>query len=82
LTGRVPFIGDSAAALLHQIMNVQHPNPAKYNPRIVKPVVRIIDKALEKDRERRYQEASEMAADLRRLAKRMDAAAARRAGGK
>ncbi len=72
LTGEVPFKGNSPAALLHQIMNVPHPNPKKLNPKLLKPHVAIIDKAMEKDREKRYQRASQMAAHLRALGKKID----------
>jgi serine/threonine-protein kinase len=73
LTGRLPFYGDNPPALMHQVMNMPHPNPREINPRIVKPLVTIVNKALEKDREKRYQRASQMAAHLRQLGKRIDA---------
>lgn len=73
LTGRVPFHGDSPAALMHQIMNNPHPNPRKYNPKIVKPLVDIIDRAMEKDRDKRYQKAGHIANHLRMLGKKIDA---------
>ncbi len=73
LTGKVPFKGDSPAALMHQIMNTPHPNPREINPRVIKPLATIIDKALEKDREKRYQRANHMAAHLRTLGKKIDA---------
>jgi eukaryotic-like serine/threonine-protein kinase len=78
LTGTVPFKGDSPAALMHQIMNTPHPNPREINPRVIKPLTTIIDKALEKDREKRYQRASHMAAHLRTLGKKIDAHAAQK----
>jgi serine/threonine-protein kinase len=73
LTGTVPFKGDSPAALMHQIMNTPHPNPRQINPRVIKPLVTILDKALEKDREKRYQRAIHMAAHLRTLGRKIDA---------
>jgi len=73
LTGDVPFHGNSPAALLHQILNMPQPDPRKLNPKLLKPHVAIINKAMEKDREQRYQEASRMAAHLRTLAKKLDA---------
>ncbi len=73
LTGDVPFHGNSPAALLHQIMNVPHPDPRKINPKLLKPHVAIIDRSMEKDREKRYQKASQMAAHLRALGKKLDA---------
>ena len=78
LTGDLPFKGDSPPALMHQIMNVKHPDPRKINPKIVKPIVGILDKALAKERDKRYQQAGQMAAHLRELCKRIDAAVAKR----
>jgi serine/threonine-protein kinase len=74
LTAQLPFQGDSLATLMNQIMNVPQPDPRQYNPKIVKPLVGMIGRALEKDREKRYQRASELAAHLRLLGKRLDAA--------
>jgi serine/threonine-protein kinase len=74
LTGRLPFYGDSPAALMNQIMNVKHPDPKQINPKIPKPLVTILDKALEKDRGKRYQRASRMAEDLREIQRRINAA--------
>ncbi|PQP33939.1 serine/threonine protein kinase, partial [Desulfobacteraceae bacterium SEEP-SAG9] len=54
LSGEVPFQGDNPAALMHQIMNVTHPDLKKINPKIVKPLVTITNKMLEKDRNKRY----------------------------
>ncbi len=81
LTGRVPFKGDSPAALMHQIMNTPHPNPRDYNPRVIKPLASILDKAMEKEREKRYQRAVHMAAHLRTLGKKIDAHAAQKKKG-
>ncbi len=72
LTGELPFKGDNPAALMHQIMNVAHPDPRQFNPKIVKPLVFILNKALEKDRSKRYQKAGQMAAHLRELGKKLD----------
>ena len=74
LTGRVPFYGDSPAALMRRIMNVPHPDPKKLNPKIVTPLKAIINKALEKNKKKRYQKASQMSDHLRKLAKNLDAA--------
>jgi eukaryotic-like serine/threonine-protein kinase len=72
LTGEVPFYAESPAALVNQIMNVRHPDPRKFNPKTPAPLVTILDKALEKDRENRYQRATHMARHLRELGARMD----------
>lgn len=78
LTGELPFKGDSPSALMHQIMNVAPSDPRKFNPKIVKPLVLVINKALVKDREKRYQRASQMAAHLREIGKKIDALVAAR----
>jgi len=63
---------------MHQIMNVKHKSPRTINPKIFKPLVAIIDKALEKERDKRYQRAMQMATHLRTLGKKVDAAIAHR----
>ena len=78
LTGELPFYGESPPALMHQIMNVPHPDPRKINPKIVKPLVAILNKALVKDKEKRYQRASSMSAHLRELGKKIDLAMAKK----
>ena len=78
LTGELPFQGDNPAALMHQIMSARHPDPRKINPKIVKPLAAIIDKALEKERDKRYQRAAQMAAHLKELGKKLDALAAQK----
>ncbi len=76
LTGVLPFQGESPPALMHQIMNVKHKSPRTINPKIFKPLVTILDKALEKEREKRYKRAMQMATHLRTLGKKVDAAIA------
>ncbi len=78
LTGELPFRGDNPMALMNQIMNVAHPDPRKFNPNIYKPLVAIINKTLEKSRAKRYQHASQLAAHLAELGKRVDAAVAKK----
>ena len=73
LSGEVPFQGDNPAALMHQIMNVPHPDLKKINPKIVKPLVTITNKMLEKDRNKRYHRAIHLTTHLRELGKRIDA---------
>lgn len=80
LTGELPFRGDNPMALMNQIMNVPHPDPRKSNPKIVKPLVTIIDKTLEKDRKKRYQKASQLRDHLRELGKKIDAVMAKKLG--
>ncbi|MBL7181003.1 MAG: CHASE2 domain-containing protein [Desulfobacterales bacterium] len=78
LTGELPFRGDNPMALMNQIMNVPHPDPRKFNPKIVKPLVTIIDKTLGKDRKKRYQKASQLRDHLRGLGKKIDAVMAKK----
>ncbi len=79
-SGDLPFKGDSPAALMHQIMNVPHPDPRSINPKILKPLATIIDKAMEKNREKRYQKAGQMAQHLRTLGKKIDELVSKKAG--
>lgn len=71
-TGELPFRGDSPAALMHQILNVRHPDPCAINKNVVKPLANIIDKMLEKDLKKRYQRANHVAIHLRMLGTKMD----------
>jgi len=66
-TGKVPFEGSSSGEVCGAILH-QEPRPAsQLNPQLPGQVEAIIDKALEKDRDLRYQSAAEMRADLQRL---------------
>src|SRR5712675_1672403 len=66
-TGAVPFRGDSTAVIFDAILNRGPAAPARLNPDIPPELERIINRALEKDRELRYQHASEMRSELMRL---------------
>ena len=72
-TGRLPFRGESLGVILSSILNETPVPPTELNPHLPVEVERIIYKALEKDRDLRYQSAAEMRADLQRLKRDVDA---------
>ena len=66
-TGAPPFHGDSAGLIFDGILNRAPVPVGRLNPGLPQELERIIGKCLEKDRELRYQHASEIRADLQRL---------------
>jgi serine/threonine protein kinase len=71
-TGTAPFKGESPGLIFDGILN-RRPAPAlRLNPELPQQLERIIDKCLEKDRERRYQHASEVRTDLQQLKRDID----------
>jgi serine/threonine protein kinase/TolB-like protein/Tfp pilus assembly protein PilF len=66
-TGTLPFRGESSGVISHEILD-RDPVPAvRLNPDLPPDLERIINRALEKDRELRYQHASDMRSELKRL---------------
>jgi eukaryotic-like serine/threonine-protein kinase len=66
-TGQLPFRGDSTATIFDAILNRAAVAAVRLNPDVPAELEHIINRALEKDRNLRYQHASEMRAELQRL---------------
>ncbi len=66
-TGMVPFRGDTSALIFQAILDRAPVSPIRLNPDLPSKLEDIINKALEKDRNLRYQHAADIRADLQRL---------------
>jgi serine/threonine protein kinase/tetratricopeptide (TPR) repeat protein len=73
-TGKLPFEGETHGAIFDSILNRAPIPPLQRNAALPTELQRIIGKCLEKDREHRYREASEIRTDLQRLKQDMDSA--------
>lgn len=67
VTGRLPFRGDREAVMMYSILN-EEPDPlATVRPEVSAELVHVVDRALEKNPEERYQSVADMLIDLKRL---------------
>jgi serine/threonine-protein kinase len=66
VTGELPFIGDSIATLLYKIANEKHPDPRMFRPDLPHCVGRVIDKALRKEMEERFQNGKQLVTALKK----------------
>jgi eukaryotic-like serine/threonine-protein kinase len=80
-TGSQAFFGSTPAVIFNAILSKDPPLSLTKNPHLSAELVRIIHKALEKDREMRYQSAADLCADLKRLKRAFDSERFRRFSG-
>jgi len=66
-TGTLPFRGESSGVIFHAILERSPVPPVRINPDVPAKLEEIINKCLEKDRNLRYQHASDIRTDLKRL---------------
>ncbi len=68
-TGELPFKGDSMAALMYKITNEPHPSPQSIRPDLPRCIVILVNRALHKDLDKRYQSGAQMASDIEKCLK-------------
>jgi eukaryotic-like serine/threonine-protein kinase len=75
-TGTLPFRGDTSGVVFHAILELPPLAPVRFNPDVPAKLEEIINKALEKDRKLRYQNAADVRTDLQRLKRDTESAGA------
>jgi predicted Ser/Thr protein kinase len=80
-TGFLPFAGESTGAVFDSILHKTPIEPVRLNTSLPAELQRIIDKALEKDRDLRYNSAAELRTDLKRLKRDTSSGKVRRGSG-
>lgn len=78
LSGQKPFRGDDMTSLMYHIAREPHASPRSINPRIPAVVEKIIDRALEKDVDKRYQDAGHLSRHLKQVLARLEAVQAKK----
>jgi serine/threonine protein kinase len=76
-TGAMPFRGESSGVIVNAILERQPVSAVRLNPDVPPDLERVISKCLEKERNLRYQHASDIRADLQRLKRDTDSSSAR-----
>ncbi len=76
-TGAMPFRGESSGVIVNAILERQPVSAVRLNPDVPPELERVISKCLEKERNLRYQHASDIRADLQRLKRDTDSSSAR-----
>jgi eukaryotic-like serine/threonine-protein kinase len=77
LTGQLPFQGKTLTNLFYQITQARHPSVRSLNPKVPKPCEQIIDRALAKEPEQRFQSAGELSKYVNAVAARIEQLTAR-----
>ncbi len=75
-TGELAFSGNSTGVIFEAILNRNPPDAAGVNPKLPAKLAEVISKALDKDRELRYQTAAELRGDLKRIRRGLDSSRA------